>query len=114
MDNKTRKIVIWMPVLLTLFVIAGIFVGVKLQNRIQSGSRIMSGNSTNKVGVILSLIEGDYVDSIDTKKIVESAIPEILKQLDPHTVYIPAKDMQEVTEEMAGNFSGIGVQFSIQ
>jgi len=114
MENKTRKIVIWMPVLLTLFVIAGIFVGVKLQNRIQSGSRIMGANSTNKVGVILNLIEGNYVDSIDTKKIVESAIPEILKQLDPHTVYIPAKDMQEVTEEMSGNFSGIGVQFSIQ
>jgi len=62
----------------------------------------------------MNLIEGNYVDTVDTKKLVEAAIPEILKQLDPHTVYIPAKDMQGVSEEMSGNFSGIGVQFSIQ
>jgi carboxyl-terminal processing protease len=45
---------------------------------------------------------------------VEDAIPEVLKHLDPHTTYIPARDMQGVSEEMSGNFGGIGVQFSIQ
>ena len=114
MDNRTRKIVIWMPVFLALAVIAGIFLGAKLQSRLQIGTRTMNVPGNNKVGLIMNLIEGNYVDTVDSKKLVEAAIPEILKQLDPHTVYIPARDMQEVSEEMSGNFSGIGVQFSIQ
>lgn len=103
-----------MPVFLAVAVIAGIFLGAKLQSRLQTSSRTNPVNSTNKVGLIMNLIEENYVDTVDSKKIVEAAIPEMLKQLDPHSVYIPARDMQEVTEEMSGNFSGIGVQFSIQ
>jgi len=105
---------IWLPVLLAVAIIAGVFLGAKLQSRLQLNTRTMTTANTNKVGLIMNLIEGNYVDTVDSKKIIESAIPEILKQLDPHTVYIPAKDMQEVSEEMSGNFSGIGVQFSIQ
>jgi len=103
-----------MPVFLAVALIAGIFIGAKLQSRLQLSTRTTTVNSANKVGLILNLIEGNYVDTVDSKKLVEAAIPEILKQLDPHTIYIPAKDMQEVSEEMSGNFSGIGVQFSIQ
>ena len=114
MDNKTRRIVIWMPVFLAVAIVAGVFLGAKLQSRLQLSARTTQANGANKVSLIMSLIEGNYVDTVDSKKIVEAAIPEILKQLDPHTVYIPAKDMQEVSEEMSGNFSGIGVQFSIQ
>jgi carboxyl-terminal processing protease len=51
---------------------------------------------------------------VNEKQLVNNAIPDILKQLDPHTTYIPKKDMKEVNEEMSGNFGGIGVQFSIQ
>jgi carboxyl-terminal processing protease len=114
MDSRTRKIAIWTPVFLAFALVIGILLGVNLQSR-----RILSVNSrqvnnNNKLGVIMNLIEGNYVDSVDSKKIVESAIPEILKQLDPHSIYIPAKEMQGVSEEMSGNFSGIGVQFSIQ
>ncbi len=114
MDNRTRKIVIWLPVLLVIAITAGVFLGIKLQNRKQVNTRTMFVNAANKVGMIMNLIERNYVDTVSPKKLVEAAIPEILKQLDPHTVYIPAKDMQEVSEEMSGNFSGIGVQFSIQ
>lgn len=114
MDNRTRKLVIWMPIFLAVAIIGGVFLGAKLQSRLQLSTRSTPVSSANKVGLILNLIEGNYVDTVDSKKLVEAAIPEILKQLDPHTVYIPAKDMQEVSEEMSGNFSGIGVQFSIQ
>jgi carboxyl-terminal processing protease len=114
MDNRTRKLVIWMPVLLVAAIMAGVYLGARLQNRMLAGTRIITGNSTSKVSLIMKLIEGNYVDTVDSKKIVEAAIPEILKQLDPHTVYIPARDMTEVSEEMSGNFGGIGVQFSIQ
>jgi len=114
MDNRTRKLVIWIPLLLAVAVIGGVYLGARLQSRMQLVSRSMSVRSAGKVGLIMNLIEENYVDSVDPKKIIEAAIPEMLKQLDPHTVYIPAKDMQEVSEEMSGNFSGIGVQFSIQ
>jgi carboxyl-terminal processing protease len=103
-----------MPIFLALAIIAGVFLGAKLQSRMQMSTRSTPANNGSKVGMIMNLIEGNYVDTVDTKKLVEAAIPEILKQLDPHTVYIPAKDMQGVSEEMSGNFSGIGVQFSIQ
>lgn len=65
----------------------------------------------SKLDLILNMINYSYVDTVDIKKIEESAIPLLIKDLDPHTVYIPAKDMQRVNEEMVGNFGGIGVQF---
>jgi len=114
MDKRTRRIVIWLPALLVVAIVAGIFLGVKLQSNKQVINHTMFINNANKVGLILNLVEKNYVDTVDAKKLIETAIPEILKQLDPHTVYIPAKDMVEVGEEMSGNFSGIGVQFSIQ
>ena len=114
MDKRTKRLVIWLPVLLVAAIAAGIFLGVKLQTNKQMVTRTLFINSANKISSILNLVEKNYVDTVDSKKIVETAIPEILKQLDPHTVYIPAKDMVEVGEEMSGNFSGIGVQFSIQ
>ena len=52
------------------------------------------------------------MDSVNSSDIIEKAIPGILENLDPHTAYIPAKNMKEVQEEIQGNFSGIGVQFS--
>src|ERR1035437_258159 len=114
MDNKTRKIVIWTPVFLGVALIIGIYLGMNLQSRRQLSFHSNQSGSVNKIGVIMNLIENNYVDSVSPNKIIESAIPEILKQLDPHTIYIPAKEMQGVSEEMSGNFSGIGVQFSIQ
>jgi carboxyl-terminal processing protease len=114
MDNKTRKIVIWIPVFLAVTLIIGILLGVNLESRKQLSFHSKQSASSNKIGLIMNLIEGNYVDSVDSRKIIESAIPEVLKQLDPHTIYIPAKEMQGVSEEMSGNFSGIGVQFSIQ
>ena len=62
----------------------------------------------------MSLVEAAYVDSVNSGEIIEKTIPDLLKNLDPHSTYIPARNMQEVEEEMQGNFSGIGVQFSIQ
>ena len=112
--DKRRSILIWMPALLVLAVAIGIYFGARMHIQMVPGTRNAASKAGNKVGMIMSLIEENYVDSVDSKKIIESAIPEILKQLDPHTVYIPAKDMVEVSEEMSGNFSGIGVQFSIQ
>ena len=62
----------------------------------------------------MQLIHNNYVDKINTDSIEELVIPEILEKLDPHSVYIPAKDMKAVSEPLLGNFDGIGIQFNIQ
>ncbi len=103
-----------MPVLLALALIIGIFLGNSLNTGSNQRLQNFSLAKSNKLSTIVDLIANAYVDSISTSSLVEDAIPSLLKNLDPHTTYIPAKNMEEVTEEMTGNFSGIGVQFSIQ
>jgi carboxyl-terminal processing protease len=68
---------------------------------------------TYKIGRTLGLIDALYVDSADLNKLTEKAIVEILKSLDPHSVYISAKDVKEMNEPLNGNFEGIGIQFNL-
>ena len=63
---------------------------------------------------MLHIIDDQYVDTVDLSNLVERAMPEILGELDPHSIYIPAQKSQEATDELAGSFSGIGVQFTIR
>ncbi len=111
--NKRTTIIL--PLLVAVSVAGGILIGNLLRQNTQIiQSPIMGYTRPNKLTTILQLIENGYVDSINSGDIVEQTIPDILKKLDPHTAYIPARNMKEVQEEMTGNFSGIGVQFSIQ
>ncbi len=110
--NTRTKIII--PLLVAVSITAGILLGNMLkENSRQSFNPAYLGKS-NKLSTIIELVNQGYVDSVNTHEIIENTIPEILDDLDPHSAYIPAKYMQEVQEEMQGNFSGIGVQFSIQ
>ena len=61
----------------------------------------------------LGYISSYYVDSVDTKSMVENAIIDMLKELDPHSVYIPADEVKEMNEPLEGNFEGIGIQFNV-
>lgn len=108
-----KKINILIPLLIAVSIAAGILIGNLLNRNSQAGFVNFNVGKTNKMSEILAYIEQGYVDSVNTANIVEKTIPEILKNLDPHTTYIPVSDMQEVEEEMKGKFSGIGVQFSI-
>lgn len=107
-----NKYSLYIPLLLAVALIAGILIG----NRLNRNTGVNSPGSSkmNKLDAIVNLIENAYVDSISTDSLVEKTIPQLLKNLDPHTAYIPAKEMVGVEEEMRGNFGGIGVQFSIQ
>ena len=67
----------------------------------------------NKIDYLLGLINKQYVDSVDIHDIIERAMPEILSELDPHSSYIPAEDLQQNNDELEGSFSGIGVEFTI-
>jgi carboxyl-terminal processing protease len=70
-------------------------------------------DGTIKFSRTLSLIENWYVDSTDLNKLTEKAIIEVLKNLDPHSTYISAKDVKEMNEPLNGNFEGIGIQFNL-
>lgn len=63
--------------------------------------------------MLLSLIENRYVDTVSMDSITEKTIPFILEELDPHSVYVPAKDMAQMNESLDGEFDGIGVMFNM-
>lgn len=66
-----------------------------------------------KLQALLYQIDHMYVDSVDDNKLVEKAITSMLAELDPHSVYIPKEDLEEVNEPLKGNFEGVGIQFNI-
>ncbi|MBT6766995.1 MAG: PDZ domain-containing protein, partial [Prolixibacteraceae bacterium] len=109
-----KKTTIILPLLIAVSIAGGILIGNMLSQNSRPVMGMLGQSKPNKLATILDLIDHGYVDSVNTSDIVEQTIPEILKNLDPHTTYIPARNMQEVQEEMQGNFSGIGVQFSVQ
>lgn len=109
---RNTKFSVYIPVLLALTLVTGILIGNRLSRN--SGNSISTMSRGNKLDAIIDLIQNAYVDSISTDTLIEKTIPQLLKSLDPHTSYIPAKELVGVEEEMRGNFGGIGVQFSIQ
>ncbi|MEK7263587.1 MAG: S41 family peptidase [Bacteroidota bacterium] len=94
----------------SIALIAALLLGAFLQSVI-SGDNIYQ--QVNKFAEILNNAEKNYVDEVDTEKLVESAINGMLESLDPHSTYIPAKQMQKVNEDFQGSFEGIGVEYDI-
>jgi len=110
--NNTRRSIL-LPVLLAFFFTGGILTGLFLPKGgivpQQPGLR----SKNDKLNSILNIIEADYVDSVNRNDLVEAAIPAILRKLDPHSVYIPAKDLARANEPLQGNFDGIGISFNL-
>ena len=116
MTDQGNKRQLLMPLIYALLLITGIFIGRYFLSAksISGGGSLLIYPKTDKVETILNLIKEEYVDSINIKDLEEKVIPHIMDNLDPHSVYIPAKNLSQVNEELEGNFGGIGVQFSIQ
>jgi len=111
--NTARQI--YLPMVLAAVLIAGMFIG-RITNPSgngSSGQRLMLAPESGKLQTIINLIDEQYVDSVDASKLVEDVIPEVLEDLDPHSVYIPPKDLKAANQELEGNFGGIGVEFSM-
>ena len=114
---KNNKHTIIFPLLLAVGIVLGILLGQFVgRSRAESQLRTLIGraglNTTNKIMQTCMLIEHKYVDSISMDSLSEMVIPLLIKELDPHSVYIPAKDMQELNEPLEGEFDGIGVVFN--
>lgn len=110
MKNKVSIIVT--PILVAVILVIGIYMGRLMNN--QSNSPYVVYPKVDKLHAVINYISQEYVDSVNLDKIIEDAIPKVLEELDPHSVYIPASDMEEVNEPIEGNFDGIGVMFNIQ
>lgn len=106
MNRKKDGGLVLVPLLLALFLGAGIFIGKYF------GSRNLSPEE-EKLHTILKLIEQEYVDVINIDSLLEAGYPDLMAALDPHSAYIPASDLTSVNEELQGSFSGVGVSFQI-
>ncbi len=102
------------PILLALAVLAGLGLGFFLNNRFDVERLNIINPGNNKLNYLLQIIDQNYVDTVQINELVEDAMPQILSELDPHSMYIPPKDAQESMEDIKGSFSGIGVTFVIQ
>ena len=99
---------------MALCVVLGILVGTFYANHF-SGNRLNIINSSgNKLNNLLHVVEDQYVDTVNMNDLVEKAMPQILSELDPHSVYIAAKDVQIANDDLKGSFSGIGIEFTIR
>ena len=103
-----------MPLLLALCVVIGILIGTFYANHF-SGNRLNIINSgSNRLNNLLHIVDDQYVDSVNIDDLVEKAMPQILSELDPHSVYISAKDVQRANDDLKGSFSGVGIEFVIR
>jgi len=106
--------------LLALVIFLSVFGGLVLGNLLARRANGSMGNIFaqlglhNKVDELLSIIDAQYVDSVDTKELSEEMMTDLVSKLDPHSVYIPAADLETVNSQLEGSFNGIGVQFDIQ
>lgn len=104
----------FMPLLMAVSVVVGILIGTFYANHF-SGNRLSIINSgSNKLNNLLRLVDDQYVDTVNVNDLVEKAMPQILAELDPHSVYISAKDMQIANGDLKGSFSGVGIEFTIR
>ena len=111
--NKLRYI----PLIVAVSIVAGILIGTFYAKRFGNQERPgmgLTAPTSNKLNGLLRIIDDRYVDTVRMSDLIEEAMPQILSELDPHSSYIPAKDLQAVNDDLRGSFSGIGVQFTIQ
>lgn len=112
MNYNNSKRSIFLPLVIAVSVIAGVIIGLKMPGG--SGEQAMLVKPrADKLGRILDVIEAKYVDTVNREELIEAAIPVMLHKLDPHSVYIPARDLTAMNEPLQGNFEGIGVSFNM-
>ncbi|MBP3849572.1 MAG: S41 family peptidase [Prevotella sp.] len=109
-----RKNSRFMPLIMALCVVMGIFIGTFYANHFSGNRLSIINSSSNKLNNLLHIIDDQYVDTVNVNDLVEKAMPQILSELDPHSVYIPAKDVQMANDDLRGSFSGVGIEFNIR
>lgn len=108
------KFYVYLPIVFSLVLILGILIGSTFKTSGGVGIiPVSSSNKYNKLEEILRYINQEYVDTVQEEKLVEKAIVSMLENLDPHSAYIPAEELQANNEPLKGHFEGIGIEFNI-
>lgn len=105
---QRKRTEIWMPVIIALIFLLGIAIGYGLNNKI-GGSSFFSKNKTSTLQEISNIIKAKYVDDVNIDSINAVATDEVLSHLDPHSVYIPPTEIEQVNNQMEGRFVGVGI-----
>lgn len=115
MNYGRKKPTVYLPFLFAIVLSIGMYIGVKMANSDKKPSSIFTLNlgPKTKIDQILNFIDKRYVDTVKSEELIENGIYGVLKDLDPHTAYVPARDFVNMNEPLQGNFEGIGIEFNI-
>jgi len=102
------------PLWMAISVVIGILIGSFYANHFSGNRLSIINTSGNKLNNLLHIIDDQYVDTVNINDLVEKAMPQILSELDPHSVYITAREGEIVNDDLRGSFSGIGIEFTIR
>lgn len=110
----SKKLQVWLPLMFAVVMTIGMFLGFKLKEK-TSGGAVGFFQNTKKSSLqeITDLVNSKYVDELNQDSLKNVVIEDMLAHLDPHSVYIPAKNLADANEELQGNFQGIGVEFQM-
>ncbi len=114
MTQQQKGFSVYMPLLFSLVLVVGMKLGFDLYKNLKgSPDAVTIKSQISELDEVFSYIDARYVDTINSEQMIEKVINATLKDLDPHSNYIPAKDLQDVNEQLQGNFEGIGIEFTI-
>ena len=109
---RNKKLQVWLPLLLSICMIAGMFIGYRIKGNMPDNG-IFSVEKEPPVQQVLDLIKRKYVDNENADSLGNAAIQTILSRLDPHSVFLPVQELKQVNEDLEGQFYGIGIEFNI-
>ncbi|MEN9569726.1 MAG: hypothetical protein RL172_957 [Bacteroidota bacterium] len=111
-NGTNKKFKVWLPLLLSISMILGMMLGYRMKGSMP-GKSFFSTDSPYPLQEVYDLVKNKYVDEVEMAKITDTAITAMLAHLDPHSVLIPAEELDAVNEDISGNFFGIGVEFDV-
>lgn len=107
MNSKKTAAIVWVPLAVAVALIGGILLGQLIH------SNAGASKTEHKLSTILKMVKNDYVDVVDIDSLLEAMLPDLMVSLDPHSSYIPARDLTSFNEELDGTLSGVGVSFTM-
>ncbi|RYY40681.1 MAG: S41 family peptidase [Chitinophagaceae bacterium] len=110
---RNKKLQVWLPLLFSLVMIGGMFFGFRLHQQTGNSKSFFAREGRSSLQEAIDLIRNKYVDKVKIDSLQDNAMEGLMDQLDPHSVYIPNREVDEANEDIAGNFEGIGVEFNI-
>ena len=109
---SSKKIQVALPLLLSIVMIAGMFIGYQLRSRTGNAPLLSTGKQSS-IPELIRLIREKYVEEVSSDSIEQLVSKELLRHLDPHSLWMSQSELQTAEEEMNASFQGIGIEFQV-